>query len=288
MRKIEFATFGPGGNSTSFYADGKKSTLDAPAWVRSKGLDAYEYEAGNGLTAGDTTLKKIGDAAAENGILMSLHTPYFISLSGIEPEKRLKSIDYISRSLHAAELLRADTIVIHAGSAAKIARSEAMLLAADTLTKNLEVNGETDVRMGIETMGKINQLGTLEEVIELCKLSPKYYPVVDFGHLNARYLGGYFKDCDSYRAVFDKIATSLGDEYAFNLHCHFSKIEFTNAGEKRHLTFADQIYGPEFEPLAEAILRERVAPRIICESDGTMAEDALKMKNIYKLKGENI
>lgn len=288
MKRTEYATFGPGGNSESFYADGKKSTVDAPLWVKQKGLDAYEYEAGNGLSAGDATLKKIGDAARENGILMSFHTPYFISLSGVEPEKRLKSIEYISRSLHASELLGADTIVIHAGSAAKITRAEAMALASDTLYRNLDINGDTDIRMGIETMGKVNQLGTLEEVIELCKISPKYHPVVDFGHLNARNLGSYFPDCDSYRAVFDKIATSLGDEYAFNLHCHFSKIEYTSAGEKRHLTFADTVYGPDFEPLAEAIIREGVAPRIICESDGTMAEDALRMKNIYKTKGEDI
>jgi len=127
-------------------------------------------------------------------------------------------------------------------------------------------------------MGKINQLGTLEEVIELCKISPKYHPVVDFGHLNARNIGNYFTDRDSYRAIFDKIATALGDEYAYNLHCHFSKIEYTGAGEKRHLTFEDTAFGPEFEPLAEAIIKENVAPRIICESDGTQAEDALYMK----------
>ncbi len=287
MKRIDHATFGPGGNSESFYADGKKSTTQAPEWVKLKGLDAYEYEAGNGLTAGEATLSKIGEEAKKHGVLMSFHTPYFISLSGIDPEKRLKSIDYISRSLRAAELLCADTIVIHAGSAAKISREEAMALASDTLLKNLDVNGDTDIRMGIETMGKINQLGTLEEVIELCKLSPKYHPVVDFGHLNARHLGSHFPDCDSYRKVFDKIANGLGDEYAYNLHCHFSKIEFTASGEKKHLTFADSVYGPDFEPLAEAIVREGVAPRIICESDGTMAEDALYMKNAWLSAGGN-
>ena len=221
--RIDHATFGPGGNSESFYNEGNKATLQAPGWVRRRGLDAYEYQAGNGLTAGLETLKKIGDKAREHGILMSLHTPYFNSLSGVEEEKRLKSIDYISRSLAAAEALSADTIVIHTGSAAKITREEAMHLAADTLTRNLEVNGNTTIRMGLETMGKINQLGTLDEVIELCRVSPLYHPVVDFGHLNARHIGGYFPDCDSYRAVFDKIGSSLGDEYAYNLHCHFSK-----------------------------------------------------------------
>ncbi len=285
MKRIEYATFGPGGNSESFYADGKKSTTQAPEWVKLRGLDAYEYEAGNGLTAGEATLRKIGEEAQKHGVLMSFHTPYFISLSGVDPEKRLKSIDYISRSLRAAELLCADTIVIHAGSAAKISREEAMALASDTLLKNLEVNGDTDIRMGIETMGKINQLGTLDEVIELCKLSPKYHPVVDFGHLNARHLGSHFPTCDAYREVFDRIGTRLGDEYAFNLHCHFSKIEFTGSGEKKHLTFADTVYGPDFEPLIEAIIKEGVAPRIICESDGTMAEDALTMKNSYLANG---
>ena len=283
MKKINFPTFGTGGNSDSFYADGKRSTVQAPEWIKLRGLDAYEFEAGNGLNAGEATLQKIGDAAREHGILMSFHTPYFISLSGTDPEKRLKSIDYISRSLRASELLGADTIVIHAGSAAKISREEAMRLASDTLYKNLDVNGNTDIRMGIETMGKINQLGTLEEVIELCKISPKYHPVVDFGHLNARNIGGAFPDVDSYRSVFDKIANELGDKYVYNLHCHFSKIEYTGAGEKRHLTFADTVYGPDFEPLAEAIIREGVCPRIISESDGTQAEDALAMKKYYEV-----
>lgn len=282
MKRIDRPTFGPGGNSDSFYADGKKSTVQAPEWVSLKGLDAYEYEAGNGLAAGETTLKKIGEEAKKHGVLMSFHTPYFISLSGVDPEKRLKSIDYITRSLRASELLGADTIVIHSGSAAKISRSEAMALATDTLVKNLEVNGDTDIRMGLETMGKINQLGTLDEVIELCKISPKYHPVVDFGHLNARNLGSYFTDCDTYRAVFDAIGTQLGDEYAYNLHCHFSKIEYGKGGEKRHLTFADSVYGPDFEGLAEAIIKEGVCPRIICESDGTQAEDALYMKRIWE------
>ena len=180
-----------------------------------------------------------------------------------------------------AELLGADTIVIHSGSAAKISREEAMKLSKDTLFHVAEAVGDTPIRLGIETMGKINQLGTLEEVIEQCRVSPIYAPVVDFGHLNARNIGGAFPDVDSYRRVFDLIATSLGDEYAKHLHCHFSKIEYTNAGEKKHLTFEDTVYGPDFEPLAEAIVREGVCPRIICESAGTMAEDALSMKQMW-------
>ena len=276
------ATFGPGGNGEWFYAEGKKSTLQSPGWLKEKGLDAFEYEAGNGISGSEATLRAIGEKAREHGILMSLHTPYFISLSGTEEEKRLKSLDYIQKSLWAAELLGADTIVIHSGSAAKISREEAMALSKDTLRRVAEAVGATEIRLGIETMGKVNQLGTLDEVIEQCKVSPIYAPVVDFGHLNARNIGGAFPDVDSYRRVFDRIGTELGDDLAKHLHCHFSKIEYTGAGEKKHLTFADTSFGPLFEPLAEAIVLEGVAPRIICESAGTQAEDALFMKHAYR------
>lgn len=276
------ATFGPGGNSQSFYDAKYKSTKQAPAWLKSIGLDAYEYEAGNGIAASEGSLREIGDAARENGILMSLHTPYFISLSGVDAEKRLKSIDYIEKSLWAAELLGADTIVIHCGSASKISREEAMRLSADTLYKTLEKLGDTEISFGIETMGKQNQLGTLDEVIELCKMDSRLSPVVDFGHLNARDCGGVFASADDYARVFDKIGEALGDDKARYMHCHFSKIEWTDKGEKRHLTFADNVYGPDFEPLMETIAKMNLCPRIISESAGTQSEDALAMKKYYE------
>lgn len=292
---MEKATFGTGGNSESFYAEGKKHTYEAPAWLAARGLDAYEYQAGNGLTAGEASLRKVGEEAKKNGILMSIHAPYFISLSSVELEKRLNSISYIEKSVRAAEFLGADTVVIHTGSAAKITRAQAMDYAADTLTKLLE-SVETNVHLGLETMGKLNQLGTLDEVLTLCKLSPRLYPVVDFGHLNCRGrfasgvfdieeetpCGGVFVTVDDYRAVFDKIGDRLGDLYAKNLHCHFSKIEYTKAGEKKHVRFVDEGFEPPFEPLMEAIIREGVSPRIISESAGTMAEDAKTMKDCYE------
>lgn len=279
------ATFGPGGNGKWFLAEGGKSTLQMPSWLKEKGLDAYEYEAGQGVNASEDTLRKIGEEARKNGILMSLHTPYFISLSSVEEEKRQKSVEYIRKSLWAAELLGADTIVIHSGSAGKISREEAMALSCDTLARVIDVLGDeadrTGIRLGIETMGKVNQLGTLEEVIRQCRVDRRFVPVVDFGHMNARVGGGLFPDADSYRAVFTAIGEALGDAVARNLHCHFSKIQFTAAGEKKHLTFADTEYGPAFEPLMEAIVSDGLTPRIICESDGTMPEDALAMKQYY-------
>lgn len=273
--------FGPGGNSTAFYDAKNKHSLEAPSWLNSIGLTAYEYEAGNGIVGSIETFKKIGEEARKYNIKMSLHAPYFISLSGVEPEKRLKSIDYIEKSVVYADALGADVIVVHCGSAAKISREEAMSLSADTLIRTLEEITKNNVKIGVETMGKANQLGTLEEVISLCKIDSRLVPVVDFGHLNARQCGNRFLTVDDYRFVFDRIATELGANIAENLHCHFSKIEWTGAGEKKHLTFEDKVFGPDFEPLMEAIYKLGVSPTIICESAGTQSDDALKMKNYF-------
>ena len=275
------AKFGPGGNSDAFKRAGFSATVDAPKWVKSVGLDAYEYEAGNGLTAGTATLSAIGRAAKAAEIKMSYHTPYFISLSGVEIEKRLKSIEYIRQSIEASRLLGAETIVVHCGSAAKISRDEAMRLASDTLARTLAEVDTYGIKIGIETMGKVNQLGTLDEVIEICRMDKRLVPVVDFGHLNARGIGGVFTSCDDYLRVFDKISRNLGAEVAENLHCHFSKIEYTGAGEKRHLTFEDTVFGPPYEPLCEVIAREGLSPTIISESAGTQSDDALTMKKEY-------
>lgn len=282
------ALFGPGGNSESFYAEGHKSTSEAPAWIAARGLDAYEYEAGNGLSAGEASLAAVGAAAREHGVAMSFHAPYFISLASKEVEKRKKSIGYIETSLRAAELLGAKTVVVHMGGVAKMTREEGMRLSAETLYDLLKTVPDNGVAIGLETMGKINQLGTLDEVLTLCTMDRRLAPVVDFGHLNARVCGdGGFHMKDDYMRVFDAIACALGDHAAIHLHSHFSKIEYTGAGEKRHLTFSDDVYGPAFEPLMEAIAELRVCPTIICESAGTMAEDALAMKKHYlALRGE--
>ncbi len=282
-----FSTFGPGGNGDWFRRDGMKSLNQTPGWLARVGLDAFEYEATRGISAGEESLAAFGAKAREYGIRLSLHTQYYISLSGIEPEKRLKSIEYIEKSLWAADLMGADTIVIHSGSAGKISREEAMRLSCDTLEQLIKtLDGRYEhIRLGIETMGKLNQLGTLEEVIEQCRVSPRFVPVVDFGHLNCREQGRAFPDINAYRRVFDRIGTACGDHVARSLHCHFSKIEYTAAGEKCHLTFEDTTFGPSFEPLGEAIIREGVAPRIICESAGTQAEDALWMKRSLAAMG---
>ena len=277
------AHFGPGGNSDEFRRAGWKSTLDAPRFVASCGLDAYEYEAGQGISATPETLSAIGREAVAHGVRMSLHTPYFVSLSSVEPEKRQKSVEYLYESARASACLGATVMVVHTGSAAKISRETAMAYATDTLRQADEMLAENgfSVKLGLETMGKLNQLGTLDEVLTLCKLSPRFVPVVDFGHINAREQG-ILRAEDDFKRIFDRIAEELGPEAAETLHCHFSRIEYTEKGEKRHLTFADETFGPDHRPLFRAVVSLGVSPTFISESAGTQSEDARAMQAYYR------
>ncbi len=283
------ALFGPAGNGDLFYKEGLKATAEMPAWLKAKGLDAYEYQCGNGVRIGAETAEKIRQAANENNIVMSLHSPYYINLATPEEEKKIKSIDYIMQSANAAKMLGADRIVVHSGALGKQTREAALENAKITLSRAqeaLDKNNFSEIQLCIETMGKINQLGDLDEVMELCLIDDRFLPAIDFGHLNSRWHGA-IKNTDDYAKILDTIENRLGHERAGIFHVHFSKIEYTEGGEKKHLTFEDTVYGPEFEPLAELLAKRNLAPHIICESAGTQAEDALTMKKMYiqKQKG---
>lgn len=278
------ALFGPAGNSISFESMGYKTFRDIPEYVEKMQLDAYEYQCGRGVKISDESALELGRLAKEKNVVMTLHAPYYISLSGIEPEKRQNSIRYILQSAHAVKLMGGNRIVIHSGSCAKLSREEALELASDTLRKAVEAldsEGYQDVIMCIETMGKINQLGTLHEVMELCKVDERILPCIDFGHINARTMGS-LSNISSIEEIFNVMENELGNDRMKLFHSHFSKIEFSQkGGEVRHLTFQDQIYGPNFEPVIELILKKNCEPVMICESDGMQAEDAFIMKQYY-------
>lgn len=277
------AIFGPAGNSESFSAQGYKSSLDVPDYLVKMGLDCFEYQCGRGVNIGEEKAIALGKKAADMGISLSLHAPYYISMSSVEEEKRLNSINYILASAKAVNAMGGNRIVVHTGSCGKISREQALELASDTMKlalKALDENGLSNIHICPETMGKVNQLGTLYEVLELCKIDERLIPCIDFGHLNARDLG-IIKTKADYEKIFIDVQNALGSERLKNFHSHFSKIEYTTGGEKRHLTFEDTVYGPDFEPLMELVYKYGLSPTFICESAGTQAEDAKQMKDYY-------
>lgn len=278
------ALFGPAGNSDSFALQGHRSTLEAPAYCAGMGLTAYEYQCGRGVRVSEKNALAMKEEAEKHGIRLSLHAPYYISLSSLEEEKRKGSARYFLESAEAVRRMGGARFVVHSGSCGKQTREQALSLAVETLRyclNELDAAGYGDVTVCPETMGKIGQLGTLEEVLELCSVDERVLPCIDFGHLNARTLGS-IKTMEDYEHILDAMVNRLGMERASSFHSHFSKIEYTAGGEKRHLTFSDTEYGPDPAPLMELIAKRGWGPTFICESDGTQAEDAAEMARLYK------
>ena len=277
------AKFGPAGSAESFKAMGYKSSLQIPEYLNKFSLDCFEYQCGRGVNIGEEKAKELGNVAKEKGIALSLHAPYYISMSSVEEEKRLNSVNYILASAGAVNAMGGDRIVVHTGSCGKISREKALSLAIDTMKLALDAlknEGLSHIHICPETMGKVNQLGTLTEVMELCKIDESLIPCIDFGHLNARDLG-ILKSKEDFEGVLNQIENDLGKDRLNIFHSHFSKIEYTTGGEKRHLTFEDTVYGPDFEPLMELVYKKGLNPTFICESAGTQTEDAKQMKDYY-------
>lgn len=279
------AKFGPAGNSDSFSAK-HKSSLDAPKWIRDFGLDCYEYQCGKGVHVGRETAVKLGENALEAGVTLSLHAPYFINLANPDPESLTKTTGYVLSACEAADWMGARRVVVHTGALMKRTRREALDIAKKSLAavlRSCDEAGFAHMTLCPETMGKINQLGDLEEVLELCTLDERLIPCVDFGHLYARSLGAD-EGLEATGRMLERMEEVLGAERASRFHSHFSRIEFTpGGGEKCHRTFADNGgFGPDPAPLMQLIAGRGWSPTIICESAGTQAEDALTMKEMYR------
>ena len=276
--------FGTAGISDSFDAMGFKNSLDIPAYIERFQLHAFEYQCGRGVRLGLDKAAEMARRAEKPDILFSVHAPYFISMSSMVEETRLKSIDYILQSCRLVRALGGRRVIFHSGSCGRQSREEALEKALDTMqrmVKAVDEEGFGDITLCPETMGKIGQLGTLDEVLALCGVDKRITPCIDFGHLNARTLGGIQTKQD-YADILDRMQQVLQDERARNFHVHFSRIEWSKGGEKRHWTFADTQFGPEYPPLIQLLKERQLSPVIICESAGTQAEDALSMQEYYQ------
>ena len=275
--------FGPSGNSTRFYDEGHRSSVDAPQWIASQGLSAYEYSFGKGINIGDAKANEIGAKGREYDVAISVHAPYYINFANPSDEMAEKSYNYVLNSCKKVREFYGNRVIFHASTVGRMTRQDAVELTKKRLkilADMIVANGMDDCLFCPETMGRINQIGDTEEVVEFCKIADFYIPTIDFGHLNARTYGS-LKTAEDYDAIVRHIINNLGIERTSKMHIHFSKIEYSKGGEVKHLTFADTVFGPEFEPLAQVLHKYNLQPVVICESNGTQADDAMEMKRIY-------
>ncbi len=277
--------FGPAGMDDSFGLAGYKKSEEVPIYLRKLGLSAYEYQCSRGVKISKEKAEILGKIAKKNDIDLSVHSPYYISLSNPDEDKKTATIKYITDTMVAAKNMGATRIVVHAGSLLGLDRKEAVQNACDLLKRaKLEADslGLGEVHICPETMGKINQLGDSKEIIQMCLVDDSFIPTIDFGHLYCRSLGAISTKEDWINEL-KMYVDDLGIDRMKHFHSHFSKMEYTEGGgEKRHVTLEDEMFGPDFKVICEALKELDLEPIVICESAGTQSTDSVKMKGIYE------
>jgi len=269
--------FGPAGKPIDLSGD----LLEAPSFLRGIGLDAMEYEAVRGVNISRERAEKFGSAARESGVVLSMHAPYYINLSAVEREKVESSKKRLLDALQASAWMGSYVVVFHPGYYLDWGIKEAVSKVIEALkevrerSKQIAAEG---VWLGPETTGKAKQVGSVDDVIEICREVERCRPVVDWAHLHARSLGKFPEGPGDVIAVIEKLEKELGREAIDPLHTHFSKIEFTRGGEKEHHTL-DESYGPDFKDVCEAYREVGINAVIISESP-VLERDAIKMKKI--------
>ena len=257
---------------------------DVPRLLREEGLDAFEYQAvrwGPKPQMKQEDAEKLGEEARKNDVKLSLHGSYFVNLSGkkdvVEASKRR-----LIAGATAADWMGAYVMVFHTGFYGRVEKSFAFkncIAALKEVSASMKSLG-LKVKLGPETMGRKFQVGTIDEIITICQEVEGTQLVIDWGHLHALHQGT-LKKIEDLRAVAEKVEQKLGTEALKSMHCHFSKIEFTSQGEKRHHTLDETRYGPDFRMLAEVIVDFGLHPTMICESP-ILDVDARKMQATLK------
>ena len=276
--------FGPAGVPPSFRRL-KAALEDVPKLLQKEGLDAFEYQAvrwGGKPQIKREVAERLGSEAEKHDVWLSLHGSYFINFCG---EKNVieASKQRLIACATAAEWMNAHIVVFHPGFYGKKEPKEAFkncLEALKDVVESMKTLGIKKVKIGPETMGKQSQFGSLEEILKLCEEVEQTQPVIDWAHLHARDKGR-FRTIEDFRKVVEEIENRLGTEAVKDMHCHFTKVEFTEKGEKRHHTLDEAEYGPDFTLLAKVIVEFKLRPVIISESP-VLDVDAVKMRDILQ------
>lgn len=271
--------FGPAGSCDEVVESKMKRPAQAQ-FLREMGLKAYEHPFTFGVNINEQTkqdlIQEFGD------FKLSVHAPYYINFASDDEEKLMKTNGYLMDSVLKAREIGADRVVFHPGSLTGQTREQALSNTLKNLKNFVALMDERnihDVYICPETMGKHGQVGTWEEVAKMCEIDERIIPCLDFGHINAFTLGGL----DSLSAIEEIIKKFVVELKKKEIHIHFSRIEYTSKGEKKHLILDDPSdFGPDYKMMIDILKKYDANYRVISESQGTQSRDSYKMLEYYK------
>ncbi len=267
----------------------ERGYLNVPRFLQEEGLDALEYQAvrwGQKPQIKQEEAESFGAEARKCDVWLSLHASYYVNLCG-KKEVVEASKKRIVACATVADWMGAYVVVFHTGFYGRLEKTYAFRNCVEALkdiVKTMYSLGIRNVKLGPETMGRVFQVGSLDEIITICEEVEQTQLVIDWSHLHSRYQGRFRKVAD-FRAIAEDVERRLGTETARNMHCHFSKIEYSDKGERRHHVLDEARYGPDFEMLAEVIADFDIRPVMICETP-LLDVDAVRMRDMLRKVAE--
>lgn len=238
-----------------------------------RGFSACELDLESGFWLDYPWAERLGELARGHDLALSVHAPLF-AFPGHPDEKKSKmALGALDRSAGIAAACGAEVVVIHPGFWLGRDREQTLDDVAqwlETLRERLEQKRRT-VPFGVEVMGRVNELGSIDDVIELSSRLAWVRPVIDFAHMHAT-SDGAFTDAGAFASVLDAADRVLDPGAPF--HIHFSDIAYANRNETKHLAYGEGTL--RAEPLHEALTRFERPATVISESPDPASTEAIK------------
>ena len=240
-----------------------------------RGYTACEIDFEGGFWMDYPFAERLGELAREHDLALSVHAPLFGFMGHLEATGRkfTSAVGALDRSAGIAAASGAELVVFHPGFLLGRSREgaiDAVVEQLGTLRERLE-GKDRAVPFGVEVMGRVRDLGSVDDVIEISRRTGWVRPVLDFAHMHAT-SDGAFLDAEPFAVALAAVDALLGPEAPF--HIHFSDIAFANRNETKHLPYGDGTL--RAEPLRDALARFDRPATVISESPDEESSQAIR------------
>jgi len=252
----------------------RESPEDAIAILRERGYTACEIDFEGKFWMDYAWAERFGALAAAHGIVLSVHAPIAGFMGHAERGKKLNmAIGMLDHSAGIAVASGAELVVFHPGFLLGRTREQAIADVVEQLgelRERLAPKGR-GVPFGIEVMGRVRELGSIDDVLEIASRVEWVRPVLDFAHMHAT-SDGAMTDVEAFAVPLEGADAVLEPGAPF--HVHFSDIQFANRNETKHLPYGEGTL--RAEPLRDALARFERPATVISESPDEASSQAIK------------
>ncbi|TFG56732.1 MAG: hypothetical protein E4H30_03110 [Methanomassiliicoccus sp.] len=250
------------------YPEGTRSPAEGIRLVHQAGLNALELQFVRNVLYNPEKAVEARRTARDMDVLLSVHAPYYVNLNSVSVATREKSEEWVLRAMRGAEAYGAWIVVVHAavyGDNGVEATTSRVISSLKRIRRKADDESLPSV-IGLETMGRRAAWGTLAEISTVVGQLEGVLPVLDFAHLQAR--GPEALSTERLEKIFQEVSA------VERLHCHISGIEYTDAGERRHLRLGE---GLDHRMVLRSLWNSGLEATVICESTSPQ-EDAQLMR----------